>query len=83
MEIKPGEQRDEAGCICGHIKQTNCMGYVLSSFKHMLRSRVDKAKSDCNGNAHTELEDYEIVLGDEGKLVDCERNGAACIMHST
>ena len=80
VEIKPSEKRDEAAFVCAHIKQTNHVGDALATFKHILRSRIDKVKGDCNGNASTDQEDYEIVLGMKGssltanetaKLVSC------------
>lgn len=63
VEIKPSEQRDEVAFVCAHIKQTDRVLEALESFKHILRSRVDKVKGDSDGNASTDQEDYELVLG--------------------
>lgn len=63
VEIKPSERRDEAAFVCVHIKQTDSVREALASFKHIFRSRVEKLKGDGDGNASTDQEDYEIVLG--------------------
>ncbi len=63
VEIKPSEQRDEVAFVCAHIKQTDRVLEALASFKHILRSRVDKVKGDSDGNASSDQEDYELVLG--------------------
>lgn len=63
VEINPSERRDEAAFVCVHIKQTDSVREALASFKHILRSTVDKLKGDGDGNASTDQEDYEIVLG--------------------
>ena len=82
VEIKPSEQRDEAAFVCAHIKQTNRVGDALASFKHILRSRIDKVKGDCNGNASTDQEDYEIVLGMKGSLLNANETAklVSCII---
>lgn len=66
VEIKPSEQRDEVAFVCAHIKQTTDVYQALKSFKHILRSRVDNVKGDNDGNAGTDQEDYELVLGMKG-----------------
>lgn len=63
VEIKPSERRDEAAFVCVHIKQTDSVREALASFKHILRSRVDKLKGGGDGNASTDQGDYEFVLG--------------------
>ena len=73
VEIKPSEQRDDVAFVCAHIKQTDRVLEALVSFKHILRSRVDKVKGDSDGNASTDQEDYELVLGMRRSLLTAEQ----------
>lgn len=73
VEIKPSEQRDEVAFVCAHIKQTDRVLEALASFKHILRSRVDKVKGDGDGDASTDQEDYELVLGMKRSLLTAEQ----------
>ena len=68
VEIRPSEQRDEAAFVCAHIKQTDRVRDALASFKHMLDSRVERAKND-SSKASADREDYEIVLGMKGSTL--------------
>ena len=72
VEIKPSEQRDEAAFVCAHIKQTHHVRDALASFKHLLDSRVQKAK-DYGGKANADREDYEIVLGMKGSTLTAKQ----------
>lgn len=73
VEIKPSVQRDEVAFVCAHIKQTDRVLEALASFKHILRSRVDKVKGDKDGNASTDEEDYELVLGMKRSLLTADQ----------
>lgn len=73
VEIKPSEQRDEAAFVYAHIKQTDRVLEALASFKHILRVRVDKVKGDSDGNASTDQEDYELVLGMKRSLLTADQ----------
>ena len=73
VEIKPSEQRDEVAFVCAHVKQTDRVFEALASFKHILRSRVDKVKGDNDGNASTNQEDYELVLGMKRSLLTADQ----------
>ena len=77
VEIKPSEQRDEVAFVCAHIKQTDRVLEALGSFKHILRSRVDKVKGDNDGNASTDQEDYELVLGMKRNLLTVDQTATA------
>ena len=73
VEIKPSEQRDDVAFVCAHIKQTDRVLEALRSFKHILRSRVNKVKGDSDGNASTDQEDYELVLGMKRNLLTAKQ----------
>lgn len=72
VEIKPSEQRDEVAFICAHIKQTDHVHEALASFKHILRSRANKAKNDGDDSASSDQEEYEIVLGIKGSRLNTD-----------
>ena len=71
-EIKPSKQRDEVAFVRAHIKQTDHVHEALASFKHILRSRANKAKDDGDGSASSDQEDYEIVLGIKGSRLNAD-----------
>ena len=70
IEIKPSEQPNQVAFIYAHIKQTDHVHEALASFKHILRSGVDKAKDDGGDSASSDQEDYEIVLGIKGSRLN-------------
>ena len=72
VEIKPSEQRDEVAFVCAHIKQTDRVRDALASFKHILDSRVKKARND-SSKVSADREDYEIVLGMKGSTLTAEQ----------
>ncbi len=76
VEIKPSEQRDDVAFVCAHISQTDRVLEALVSFKHILRSRVDKANGDSDGNASTDQEDYELVLGMKRSSLTAEQTAS-------
>ena len=72
VEIRSIEQRDEVAFVCAHIRQTSRVDEAITSFKQILRSRVNKPEGDSYASARPDQSDYEIVLGMKGNELSAD-----------